>query len=453
MNPIPPRHWIAFLLLAATSVWGEAAPQSSDFALFDVSDNGLADPAVPEIAPWKTITLDPDYGGQWLVAGDVDGDGAVEIVSAENFNDVDTHYTSAVAVQRLDGSTLWRWGKPEIGRKNWHHDVACQIVDWDGDGKNEVVVSDETAIVELDGETGAEKRRIPIEKGASDCLVFCDLSGKGRPTDVIAKDRYENIWAYNYAGELLWHVNRPGGYRTAHQPRPMDIDGDGRDEIMAGFAMLNHDGSMRWIFESKTTDLNQGHLDCARVLHASDTLDEVRIALTCCGANNIAVVDGHGKAIWEHAGHHFESIQLADIVPDHPGLEILADIDHRPRGEGPLWVFGGDGARLGQVMTPYGRHHRVVDWTGDGYAEFLNGDNQALYTGTGKRIGTFLIPGSQAGVERPFEMSILTGDCDGDGRQDVLLITLDAVYLYRNENGALPQVPVAAGTGLNVTLY
>lgn len=441
------RSLIAALALTMT------ATATAEFALFDVLDNGLADPAVPEIAPWRTIALDPDYGGQWVVAGDVDGDGAVDIVSAENFNEVDTHYTSAVVAHRLDGSVIWRWGQPEVGRKIWHHDVACQIVDWDGDGKNEVVVTAETSIVELDGATGAEKRRIPVEKGASDCLVFCDLSGVGRPTDVLAKDRYENIWAYNRAGELLWHVNLPGGYRTAHQPRPMDIDGDGRDEIMAGFAMLNHDGSLRWVYESKTTDLSKGHLDCARVLKAADQLEDVRIALTCCGANNIAVVDGHGKPIWEYAGHHFESIQLAEIVAGHPGPQILADIDHRPRGEGPLWVFDANGAKLGQIVTPYARHHRLIDWTGDGLAEILNADNQAAYTGVGKRVATFLIPGSQAGAERPFELSMLAGDCDGDGRQDVILITPETVYIYRNEHGARPSATPEAGTGLNVTLY
>lgn len=452
MIHIPDRFLAIMVAFAAWALLQPARGEAREFSVFDVVDNGLADPAVPGFVPWKTITLDPDYGGQWVVAGDVDGDGAVEIVSAENFNEVDTHYTSAVAVQRLDGSLVWHWGNPDIGRKNWHHDVACQIVDWDGDGANEVVVSAERAIVELDGKTGAEKRRIPIEKGASDCLVFCDLSGKGRPTDVIAKDRYENIWAYNYDGKLLWHVNMPGGYRTAHQPRPMDIDGDGLDEIMAGFAMLNHDGSVRWVFASKTTDLKQGHLDCARVLKSAPALEDVRIALTCCGANNIAVVNGLGQPIWEHAGHHFESIQLADIVPGQPGPQILADIDHRPRGEGPLWVFAADGTRLGQIMTPYGRHHRLIDWTGDGLAEILNGDNQAIYSGAGQRIGTFLIPGSQAGIERPFELSVLSGDCDLDGRQDALLITLDSVYIYHNENGAIPKETVA-GTGLNVTLY
>ncbi len=30
------------------------------------------------------------------------------------------------------------------------------------------------------------------------------------------------------AGRLLWTVKDPGGYRTAHQPFPVDLDGDGR---------------------------------------------------------------------------------------------------------------------------------------------------------------------------------------------------------------------------------
>lgn len=442
-----------FLALLPIAVWAFAAYAEGDFSVFDVVDNGAPAPDIPAIEPWKTVALDPAYGGQWVVAGDVDNDGAVEIVSAENHNEGDVHFTSAVAAQALDGTLRWTWGRPDIGRKTWHHDVACQIVDWDGDGKNEVVVCDETDIVELDGATGAEKRRIPIEQGATDCLVFCDLSGVGRPSDVLVKTRYGHIWAFNQAGEPLWDVELPGGYRTAHQPRPMDLDGDGRDEIMAGYALLNHDGSVRWVFESKTTDLKRGHLDCARVMTAAAKPEDIRIALTCCGAENIAVVDGNGQALWEVPGHHFESIQVGNILPGHPGPQILADIDHRPPGEGPLWVFDANGERLGQIMTPYGRHHRLLDWTGDGFAEILNGSNQALYGQTGKRLGTFSIPGSPAGSTRPYELSILTGDCDGDGRQDVLLVAPETVYIYRNEQGAKPAGGVPLGTGLNLTLY
>jgi len=445
-----PRSLLLALPLAALLF---ARSDAGEFSHFDVLDNGAPAAGLPEIQPWKIIDLEPDYGGHWVVAGDLDNDGAVEIVSAENFNEGDTHFTSAVAAQKLDGTVLWTWGRPHIGRKVWHHDVACQIIDWDGDGKNEVVVCDEDAIVELDGATGEEKRRIPIQKGATDCIVFCDLSGKGRPTDVLVKTRYDHIWAFNQAGEALWDIAMPGGYRTAHQPVPMDIDGDGRDEIMAGYALLNHDGTVRWVFESKATDLHRGHLDCARVMRHAEDLEDVRIALTCCGAENIAVVNGHGKTIWEFPGHHFESIQVGNIVPGVPGPQILADIDHRPPGEGPLWVFDADGKRLGQIMTPYARHHRLLDWTGDGYAEILNGSNRAIYDHTGKRLGIFAMPGTANDATFPFEMSILTGDCDGDGREDVLLITPDRVYIYRNEHGAIPSEPVPLGTGLNVTLY
>lgn len=230
---------------------------------FSVDDTKLMHDDVPKIVPWRTVTLDPDYGGQWVIAGDLDKDGVPEIIAAENHNEGDVHYTSAVVAQNLKGEVLWQWGKPDIGRKKWHHDVACQMHDWDGNGQVDVIVCDEGALVEIDGCIGAEKRRIEIDKEATDCVSFCDLSGEGRPTDVLVKNRYDQIWAYDKNGTLLWTVNHPGGYRTAHQVRAIDLDGDGRDELMAGYACLNHDGSVRWVYESENIDLKRGHLDCA----------------------------------------------------------------------------------------------------------------------------------------------------------------------------------------------
>jgi len=106
--------------------------------------------------------------------------------------------------------------------------VACQIYDWDGDGKNEVVLSGDGFVFELDGATGHEKRRLPLPKDAGDCLVFVNLAGNSRPTDVLVKTRYTQIWAYDRNWKQLWTVENPGGYRTAHQPVAVDLDGDGR---------------------------------------------------------------------------------------------------------------------------------------------------------------------------------------------------------------------------------
>ena len=450
-------HWFCFFLFAAFGFCTLLHARQDLPLYFDVKDIGEPADKVPVIEPWKIIPLDPEYSGQWVVADDVDGDGEVEIVSAENANKNDVHYTSTAVAQKLDGSVLWRWGNPAIGRKKWHHDVACQIHDWDGDGKNEVVLCTKGYIVELDGATGRQRRKIAIADDASDCLVFCNLTGGNRPTDVLVKNRYHRIWAYNHAGKLLWTVKDPGGYRTAHQPRPIDLDGDGRDEIMAGYAMLNSDGSVRWVFKSKKVEQGRGHLDCCRVVRRGDKPEDFRLALTCCGANNVALIDGNGKVLWEITGHHFESIDVGQIIPKHRAAQLLVDIDHQPLGKSPLWVLDEQGNHLGQIVTDYSRHHHLLDWTGDGMNEILVAHNGCIYNYKGKCIGVFTTPkptkNGSAADESTYERSILTGDMTADGVPDVVLATPEAVYIFKNKKGLKPDRPVSLGTGLNFTLY
>jgi len=431
---------------------GESSP-----LYFNVKDTGEPAKKILKIQPWRIVPLDPEYGGQWIVAGDIDGDGEAEIVSSENVNKNDVHYASTAVAQELDGAVLWRWGNHAIGRKNWHHDVACQIHDWDGDGKNEVILCTKGYLVELDGATGGERRRISIPGEATDCLVFCNLVGGNRPTDVLVKTRYHQIWAYDRGGKLLWSVKDPGGYRTAHQPRPMDIDGDGRDEIMAGYAMLNPDGFVRWVFKSKKVDQSRGHLDCCRVVQRGNSPEDFRLALTCCGANNVALVDGNGRVLWEISGHHFESVDVGKIFAHCPGVQLLVDIDHQPFGKSPLWVLDEKGELLGQLTTNYSRHHCLLDWTGDGLDEILVAHHGALYNYRGQRIGVFVTPKlakkGQPARSSDYEKSILTGDMTGDGVADVLLATPEAVYIFKNEKGLKPAGPVPLGTELNFTLY
>ncbi|MBN1805612.1 MAG: hypothetical protein JW837_10205 [Sedimentisphaerales bacterium] len=420
---------------------------------YDVRDVGEPTEKQSLILPWKIIYLDAEYGGQWIVAGDLDGDGQVEIVSAENVNQDDVHYTSAVVAHKLDGTVLWKWGDPIIGRKIWHHDVACQIHDWDGDGHNEVVLCTKGFLVELDGATGWQRRRVPIADDATDCLVFCNLRGARWPSDVLVKDRYHNIWAYNQAGNLLWTVKDPGGYRTAHQPRPVDIDGDGRDEIMAGYAMLNADGSVRWVYESKTVDQKQGHLDCVRIFQHGDKPEDFRLVLTCCGANNIALIDGTGGIIWEVPGEHFESVDVGRVFPCVSGKQIVVDIDHKPIGQSPVWILNEKGEFLVRIVTDYCRHHCLLDWTGDGVDEILVAHNGGIYNYKGERIGLLAVPDGKQMGQRKGERSMLIGDMDGDGLRDVMMATPDKVYIYLNKNGKKESEPVKLGTEFNFTLY
>lgn len=407
----------------------------------------------PVIQPWRTIALDPEYSGAWVVAGDLDGDGAVEIVSARNVDNNDVHFTSAVVAQRLDGSVLWRWGDPKIGRKKLHHDVACQIYDWDGDGKNEVVLCGDGFLFELDGATGREKRRLPLPKDAGDCLAFVNVSGNLRPTDVLVKTRYTQIWAFNREWKQLWTVTNPGGYRTAHQPVAVDLDGDGRDEIMAGFAMLNADGSTRWVFKSQTVEQSHGHCDAFRLVRAANRPEDARFVITMCGANGIAMLDGNGKPLWEVGGEHFESVDVGRICADAEGLQFAVDIDHRPWGDGPVWVIDEQGRVRTKIKTDYSRHHALLDWTGDGLDDIVIAQSRMIYDGQGRILATLSMdPKDDANGE---ERLALTGDFTGDRVPDVLLTTraMTHVMIYLNELGKKPTSPAPLGTGVNFTLY
>ncbi len=403
----------------------------------------------PTIEPWQRVML-PEDAGRWVVAGDLDGDGVIEIVTARNVDENDVHYTSAVIVQRLDGSVMWRWEAERTGRANLHHDVACQIHDWDGDGLNDVIVAIDGAVLELDGRTGDVCRRLPIAQGASDCLVFADLSGVGRPTDVLVKTRYTDIWAYSYEWELLWHVHMPGGYRTAHQPRPYDVDGDGVDEIFAGFALLNSDGSVRWVYDSALPGQARGHLDAVRAVVHGETPDEWRFVLTGCGANRVALVDGLGNVLWERSGYHFESVSVGDVCPDVSGPEILVDVCHYDRNETPLWILDQEGAVLSEWMCSNSRPQGTLDWTGDGVDEIVVADARGIYDCQGNRLA-ILSAHLPNGLPQDWGGHLTLGDMTGDGVPDIMISTAEAVYIYENKEGTPTDVPL--GSGLNRSLY
>ncbi len=120
-----------------------------------------------------------------------------------------------------------------------------------------------------------------------------------------------------------------------------------------------------------------------------------------------------------------------------------------------MWIFGEDGARLGRVSTSYARHHRLLDWTGDGRVEILHGDNRAIYDGAGKRIANLAKPKieDELSDDTRYEVSVLTGDMTGNGVPDVLVATPWVVAIYKNKHGSKPKEKAPLGTGLNFTLY
>ncbi|MFO7957084.1 MAG: PQQ-binding-like beta-propeller repeat protein [Candidatus Brocadiia bacterium] len=420
-------------------------------ARFDANAAEQLSGRTPRVRPWRRVRLNPEWAGAWNLVEDVDGDGELEVVSARNVNENDVHYTCSVIVHRLDGSVLWRWGAPSVGRNNLHHDVACQVHDWDADGKPEVVLAAGERLVALDGATGEEVRSFPIPSEGSDCLAFVDLTGTGHRREVIVKTRYGRIWAYALDGELLWTVERPAGYRTSHQVRPIDIDGDGRDELVAGYALLNPDGSVRWTFEHEDVPIGKGHLDAVRVLRPGATAQETLLVATFCGDERMAVVTGTGDYVWTASGRHFESVDIGQIYPDLSEPQILVDIAHSPELHSPLWVMSFEGELLGRFETNRSRRHALIDWLGrPDELQIVTAHPPAIFDGEGRALAALETGASP--IERG---QVFAADLTGDGVRDILWFDnpADTVFLYRNETGQPQDPPGSPGTGPNFTLY
>lgn len=410
--------------------------------------------AGPLIMPWRAFEPDPAFHGQWLVAGDLDGDGVAEIVTARHEN----QSVSALGAWKLDGSALWKHGTPGAGIQGLWCDVPVQIYDLDGDGKNELYLSRKGFLVVLEGATGKELQRWPLPAGleVADCIVFANLRGLPQARDILVKDRYHHIWAYTDRWQPLWDW-APQRFMTCHHPTCADVDRDGRDEVMAGYSLLDDDGRELWPVKSAKVNLGRGHLDCSEVMAAGQRPADFRLLLTYCGDEGLALLDGTGRTLWELTGRHFESVDAGKIRAEISGQQVVVDIDHRPFGQGLVWLLDDRGTLLGEYTCGYGRHHRLLDFNGDGLAEILIGNTAKLFDGRGRCVAHFG-PADAFGAESlPQPQNdpgpcAAVGDLDGDRRPEVILHTTKRVHIYQCPQAA-PAAAGPVGTGANFTLY
>ena len=407
---------------------------------------------LPFLQPDRVIEFDSGYSGQWLVAGDLDGDGEAELLTARNAGQAIT----AMSAYKLDGSLLWRWGLKGAGQSLRTYDVPAQIYDLDGDGRNEVVYGIEGFLIVAEGNSGRELARYPLPEGleVADCVTFARLSRTDRASDILVKTRYTRIWAYSAEWKPLWTWEPAGGRMTCHHPTPVDLDGDGLDEVMGGYTMLGPDGRELWTYGSERVDLGTGHLDCCCVVDAGGMPEEVRLAVTACGANHFALLDGRGWVVWEIDGQHFESVEAGHL---REGVEwdLVVDVDHCPLGESPTWIVDASGERVGTYATNYSRFHRLVDFDGDGRQEIVLAHARTLCDGEGNLLARFAPKGKwevedgDGGDPGPFA---LVGDMTGGGGEDIVIHTARRALVYENHHPGIGG-ETGIGTGMNFTLY
>lgn len=269
-----------------------------------------------------------------MLLGDLNGDGRMEmlLVQPDNRQDVRyiPHQVQCLTAFDLQGNILWQTGSPDPGAGSQGSDYPVQIYDIDSDGKLEVLVIMNDRFYIFDGATGEPKESYELpDPHAHDCILIANLTGGAQASDIILKDRYHKMWALDRNFQLLWtHEGNPG-----HFPWVYDLDGNGLDEVMAGYDLLDSKGRVLWSCHGL-----DDHADCIWIGDVNaDGIPEIVI-----GGSVTVMYDRAGTELWRYEGSvESQHVALGKFRTDLPGLQI-AGLDRLIREDDGRGLKGKD---------------------------------------------------------------------------------------------------------------
>lgn len=361
-------------LRQATAFVDKGGDASRRYAVQPVFAGAARAAAVPV---WRngylSIPLDPPPGGTTAAGdaytytandasvGDLDGDGAYEIVlkwdPTNSHDNSQAGYTGDVFVDAytLGGKRLWRI---DLGRniRAGAHYTQFQVFDYDGDGRAEVAMKTADGTVDGVGRVIGDARADwrgkdgevpqPDRAGAkvlADGTKMAPLQGR-----ILHGPEYLTVFDGRTGRALATAPydppRYPGGNPTFEQLRDTWGDGYGNraDRFLAGTAFLDgkhpsmifgrgyyartaiaawdyRGGKLteRWLFDSAAlgnadyADRGNHQLSIADV--DGDGRDEV--------VYGSMAVDDNGRGLWTRPLFHGDAMHVADLDPNRPGLE------------------------------------------------------------------------------------------------------------------------------------
>lgn len=411
-----------------------------------------------------------DFGAETVRVGDLSGDGAPDLLFVQDIRGPRT--ITCLTATTIGGELLWQYGTPSSENGEVYCDLPVQIYDWDGDGRNEVLFVRQAeyldvemrrdlvverapryggtaTMVVLDGATGQEKHSFPIPAPADDSFLFADLTGRGRRQDFVLKDRYWNMWGYSAEGEELWRWEGAVG----HYPAIADVDGDGRDEVFVGYALIDHDGTV--LFEHPHEEGE--HQDAACVVRLPD--GSWRLLF---GNGGIHCLSVSGETLWHHKLTEAQHVVAGHFRPDLGPVQFMVidrGFPRTPEGSpGVLYLYDLDGQKIWRRPQPPGSWAAAcvpIDWSGHGEDREVvvysrgAGNPVAIYDGLGEVVDEVQMEYTpdRTAADRQTHHYVSRADVWGDSRQEIILFGTRGACIWAN--AAAHQLP----THYNNTLY
>jgi hypothetical protein len=203
-----------------------------------------------------------------------------------------------------------------------------------------------------------------------------------------------------------------------HTPFFDDIDGDGRDEILAGSCLVDHDGSVLWVAPDLPALVTDSHADSVQIAYLDDS--KVPFIVMSTGAYCFSI---NGKLLWGRDDlKHGQALRVGKVRQDIAGNQVIV-YEGASRVDKTLpdqvVALDKEGSLLWQMeliqpdMQEGGFGFWLGDWNGDGLDEIFVNDQEKvnILDGYGKLIDT--IPGHL----------IYVFDLVGDSRAEAVILT------------------------------
>ena len=416
-------------------------------------------------------------------AGDVDGDGEMEIVlkwdPTNSKDNSHSGFTGTVFLDayKMDGRRLWRI---DLGRniRAGAHYTQFMVYDLDGDGCAEVVAKTADGTVDGQGKVIGDPeadyrvgvgdtlpgRKGYIASGPEFLTVFSDRTGEALQTiDYIPPRGRLDDWGDNYANRSERYLAAVA-YLDGRHPSVVMCRGYYTRSVLAAFDWDGRQLKSRWVFDTDSARwasyAGQGNHNLRVADVDGDGCDEITYGSCAIDHDGTGLYNtgmGHGDAlhltafdpssdrlqVWDchenrRDGSDFRDAATGKVIFQLPsgkdvGRCMAADIDPTNYGV-EMWSSASGGIRniKGEVVcdSPKGLPmNMAVWWDGDLLREMLDHETVSKYDWTARECRPLAKFDGCSFNNGTKSNPCLQGDIVGDWREEVVVRTADSKAL------------------------